>query len=130
RCRRIAVPGAERGTKVLAGSCGDGTRLRRRRMVSYRRPGPDQLRRIRASAGRAHELISYRTAIRHLRKTWWDRFRCARADSYSVSDESPESPARGAVMSDEVLLERRDRVLIVTINRPQARNAVNAAVSH
>lgn len=33
-------------------------------------------------------------------------------------------------MSDEVLLERRDRVLIVTINRPQARNAVNAAVSH
>ncbi|UYP20104.1 crotonase/enoyl-CoA hydratase family protein [Rhodococcus sp. Z13] len=32
-------------------------------------------------------------------------------------------------MSDEVLLERRDRVLIITINRPEARNAVNAAVS-
>ncbi|MFZ2530746.1 MAG: crotonase/enoyl-CoA hydratase family protein [Rhodococcus sp. (in: high G+C Gram-positive bacteria)] len=33
-------------------------------------------------------------------------------------------------MSDEVLLERRGRVLIITINRPDARNAVNAAVSH
>ncbi|MGV9744115.1 crotonase/enoyl-CoA hydratase family protein [Rhodococcus zopfii] len=32
-------------------------------------------------------------------------------------------------MSDEVLLERRGRVLIITINRPDARNAVNAAVS-
>ncbi|MCB8912587.1 crotonase/enoyl-CoA hydratase family protein [Rhodococcus rhodochrous] len=33
-------------------------------------------------------------------------------------------------MSDVVLLERRDRVLVITINRPEARNAVNAAVSH
>ncbi|WP_068157760.1 crotonase/enoyl-CoA hydratase family protein [Rhodococcus phenolicus] len=33
-------------------------------------------------------------------------------------------------MSDVVLLERRGRVLIITINRPDARNAVNAAVSH
>lgn len=32
-------------------------------------------------------------------------------------------------MSDEVLLERRGRVLIITINRPEARNAVNAVVS-
>lgn len=32
-------------------------------------------------------------------------------------------------MSDEVLLERRGRILIVTINRPDARNAVNLAVS-
>lgn len=32
-------------------------------------------------------------------------------------------------MSDEVLLERRGRVLVITINRPDARNAVNAAVS-
>jgi enoyl-CoA hydratase len=32
-------------------------------------------------------------------------------------------------MSTEVLIERRDRVLVVTINRPDARNAVNAAVS-
>ncbi|OHU87264.1 crotonase/enoyl-CoA hydratase family protein [Mycobacterium talmoniae] len=36
-----------------------------------------------------------------------------------VSDEA-ESP---------VLVEQRDRILIITINRPQARNAVNAAVS-
>jgi enoyl-CoA hydratase len=32
-------------------------------------------------------------------------------------------------MSDEVLLERRDRVLVITINRPEARNAINGAVS-
>lgn len=32
-------------------------------------------------------------------------------------------------MSDEVLTERRDAVLIVTVNRPAARNAINAAVA-
>ena len=29
-----------------------------------------------------------------------------------------------------VLVEQRDRILIITINRPEARNAVNSAVSH
>ena len=39
-------------------------------------------------------------------------------------------------MSDEathtqaVLTEQRDRILIITINRPEAKNAVNAEVSH
>ncbi|TQF65580.1 crotonase/enoyl-CoA hydratase family protein [Rhodococcus spelaei] len=33
-------------------------------------------------------------------------------------------------MSDEVLLERRGRILVITINRPDARNAINSAVSH
>jgi enoyl-CoA hydratase/carnithine racemase len=32
-------------------------------------------------------------------------------------------------VSDEVLLERRGRVLLITLNRPEARNAVNLAVS-
>jgi enoyl-CoA hydratase len=32
-------------------------------------------------------------------------------------------------MSDEVLTETRDGVLVVTINRPEAKNAVNAAVA-
>ncbi|AIJ21924.1 MULTISPECIES: crotonase/enoyl-CoA hydratase family protein [Amycolatopsis methanolica group] len=32
-------------------------------------------------------------------------------------------------MSDEVLVEEQDRVLVITINRPRARNAVNAAVA-
>lgn len=32
-------------------------------------------------------------------------------------------------MSDEVLTERRDQILVVTINRPKARNAVNRAVA-
>jgi enoyl-CoA hydratase len=30
----------------------------------------------------------------------------------------------------EVLVEQRDRILIITINRPKAKNAVNSAVSH
>ena len=34
-------------------------------------------------------------------------------------------------MSDEpVLTERRDGVLLITLNRPDARNAVNAALAH
>ena len=32
-------------------------------------------------------------------------------------------------MADEVLVERRDRILIITINRPAARNAIDAAVT-
>jgi enoyl-CoA hydratase len=32
-------------------------------------------------------------------------------------------------VSDEVLRERRGRTLVITINRPQARNAINTAVS-
>ena len=28
-------------------------------------------------------------------------------------------------MSDEILTERRGRVLVITINRPESRNAVN-----
>ncbi|HEV7534078.1 MAG TPA: enoyl-CoA hydratase, partial [Acidimicrobiia bacterium] len=28
-------------------------------------------------------------------------------------------------MADEVLLERRGRVLLITLNRPEARNAIN-----
>jgi enoyl-CoA hydratase len=31
-------------------------------------------------------------------------------------------------VSDEILTERRGRVLVITINRPDARNAVNLAV--
>lgn len=32
-------------------------------------------------------------------------------------------------MADEVLTERRDRVLLITLNRPEARNSVNAALA-
>ena len=32
-------------------------------------------------------------------------------------------------MADEVLTERRDRVLLITLNRPEARNAVNSALA-
>ena len=34
-----------------------------------------------------------------------------------------------AASEPEVLVEQRDRILIITINRPKAKNAVNAAVS-
>jgi enoyl-CoA hydratase len=37
--------------------------------------------------------------------------------------------AEASTAAVEVLVERRDRILIITINRPYARNAVNAAVS-
>src|ERR1700736_336966 len=39
-----------------------------------------------------------------------------------MSQPSDEAPA--------VVVEQRDRVLLITITRPQAKNAVNAAVSH
>jgi enoyl-CoA hydratase len=32
-------------------------------------------------------------------------------------------------MADEVLTERRDRVLVITLNRPKARNAINTALA-
>ncbi|MBO0729083.1 MAG: crotonase/enoyl-CoA hydratase family protein [Acidimicrobiaceae bacterium] len=32
-------------------------------------------------------------------------------------------------MSDAVLVEQRDRVLLITLNRPEARNAINAALA-
>ena len=32
-------------------------------------------------------------------------------------------------MADEVLIERRDRVLLITLNRPEARNAINTALA-
>ena len=32
-------------------------------------------------------------------------------------------------MADEVLIERHDRVLLITLNRPEARNAVNTALA-
>lgn len=32
-------------------------------------------------------------------------------------------------MADEVLVERRDRVLLITLNRPKAKNSVNTALA-
>jgi enoyl-CoA hydratase len=32
-------------------------------------------------------------------------------------------------MADEVLTERRDRVLLITLNRPEARNAINTPLA-
>jgi enoyl-CoA hydratase len=52
----------------------------------------------------------------------------------TLGDTANPSKERHAVVSaeavsPEVLVEQRDRILVITINRPQARNAVNAAVS-
>ena len=41
-----------------------------------------------------------------------------------------EKSTGNEVTEPEVLVEQRDRILIITINRPQAKNAVNAAVAH
>jgi enoyl-CoA hydratase len=40
-----------------------------------------------------------------------------------------ESEQAGGDMSDEVLVERRGAVQVITINRPEARNAINGAVA-
>jgi enoyl-CoA hydratase len=48
--------------------------------------------------------------------------RCPSATVVTISPVSDNS-------EDVVLVEQRDRILIITINRPQAKNAVNAAVS-
>ncbi len=48
--------------------------------------------------------------------------RCPGAEVVTISRVSDNS-------EDVVLVEQRDRILIITINRPQAKNAVNAAVS-
>ena len=42
----------------------------------------------------------------------------------------PNVSQEASTAQPEVLTEKRDRILIITINRPEARNAVNAAVSH
>ncbi len=42
---------------------------------------------------------------------------------FTISVVSDEATA------EEVLVEQRDRILVITINRPQAKNAVNATVS-
>jgi enoyl-CoA hydratase len=39
------------------------------------------------------------------------------------------SASEGAAMNDAVLTQRRDEVLLITLNRPEARNAINGAVA-
>jgi len=47
-----------------------------------------------------------------------------------VSTGNEEAGQTESETEPEVLVEQRDRILIVTINRPKAKNAVNAAVAH
>jgi enoyl-CoA hydratase len=59
---------------------------------------------------------------------WLDTISCETRYKYNkerhtvVSTEEASEP--------EVLVEQRDRILIITINRPRAKNAVNSAVAH
>jgi enoyl-CoA hydratase len=59
---------------------------------------------------------------------WLDTISCETRYKYNkerhtvVSTEEASEP--------EVLVEQRDRILIITINRPKAKNAVNSAVAH
>ena len=52
------------------------------------------------------------------------------ADGYLGRVTSITAVTEQANNDDAVLVEQRDRVLIITINRPEAKNAVNSAVSH
>jgi enoyl-CoA hydratase len=49
--------------------------------------------------------------------------------TYSKVLQQNRRNARGYRVSDEILTERQGRVLVITINRPASRNAVNLAVS-
>jgi enoyl-CoA hydratase len=60
-----------------------------------------------------------------------------RLDTISCESRYKQSKERHTVVSTEeavsepeVLVEQRDRILIITINRPKAKNAVNSAVAH
>ena len=47
-----------------------------------------------------------------------------------MSQEASTSESDSTAASHAVLTEKRGRILIITINRPEAKNAANAAVSH
>jgi enoyl-CoA hydratase len=49
--------------------------------------------------------------------------------TYSKVFQQNQARGEGSRVSDEILTERRGRVLVITINRPESRNAVNLAVS-
>lgn len=49
--------------------------------------------------------------------------------AYSKRLQRNRAKGEGPRVSDEILTERRGRVLVITINRPESRNAVNLAVS-
>ncbi len=49
--------------------------------------------------------------------------------AYSKRLQRNHAKGEGPTVSDEILTERRGRVLVITINRPDSRNAVNLAVS-
>lgn len=49
--------------------------------------------------------------------------------AYSKRLQRNQAKGEGPRVSDEILTERRGRVLVITINRPESRNAVNLAVS-
>jgi enoyl-CoA hydratase len=53
----------------------------------------------------------------------------ARTDDLISPRSEDSSDDKGGHVADEVLVEYADRVAIMTINRPQARNAINHAVS-
>ena len=49
--------------------------------------------------------------------------------TYSKVFQRNQARGEGSRVSDEILTERHGRVLVITINRPESRNAVNLAVS-
>src|SRR3954454_11854678 len=55
------------------------------------------------------------------------------SDQFVLSNTTWEAARRrftgGDEMADEVLIERRGRVLLITLNRPEARNAINSEIA-
>ncbi len=57
-----------------------------------------------------------------------DTISCKTRQTYDKECHTAVSTEEAA--EPEVLVEQRDRILIITINRPKAKNAVNSAVAH
>jgi enoyl-CoA hydratase len=49
---------------------------------------------------------------------------------HEITEERHAAVSTEEASEPEVLVEQRDRILIITINRPKAKNAVNSAVAH
>ena len=60
---------------------------------------------------------------------WLDTISSETRYKYNKERHSAVSTEEAA-SEPEVLVEQRDRILIITINRPKAKNAVNSAVAH
>ena len=84
-----------------------------------------------AGSGGGAPLPRHRALAAHAGRDDRVRAACARiCDGASRILTRPCEMFPGAMSEDAVLQERRGQILLVTLNRPDARNAVNSALAH